>query len=745
MAEALLGLAPSYGDAPTPPRSRTQKDPTRCEHVLVTLEVPSTVEFAIRETDTEAPEANDPALAGVPTRIVDGQPVKVVRAYETIISQPHDNPAIQRSVAKHIVGLLSTADESTWVVREVSRGQYGWTFTYICKDSVAMWNRQVGKTANKALVGEYSQKELEPVISGRPAFDCRGTLTIAFSKNSRTINIKYEHTPFHKTVGEMIEHFRPLPPAAPPASLIPACDKPKKAKTPRKRKSEANGDGTPSQPKKKRRKTKSEAAAAANGQGAQEEAAGNDPSTATVLTKADAAVQSGVHLHAVLDVPPAEAARRREVAIRLLSDSGVDPESLSTEQFSIFANQSPDLQKESLAMLAKYGAERLRIKRRPRKSKAAASDAEEEELIPAPAGTPLRQVSRGSCIACRRAKTKAAKKKEEKSSVLVDDDQDETEAEAEPEPEPEAAPESEPEPAPETETAPETEAETEEQEPDDIETIDYTSNMPVANMITPAAETPSQDYFNSGHNQLSYTHTASNDMGMSQSVSSYPETLVSVSYAEPSSLTDTTAVYTHTNADTANLVQPADTRNVGHSQAATAGSLGYHHQPATKSPQTTGNSPTNTRRSLPSGIPQQQQPITESAVPLPNYAQNWQSMSPAKPTNTVSSSMSARQHRSRKSVQIPTPSAVSQQSAAANDTTQQIAAQAAMHQQQQQQQQHRPSPTQGVAQVAQAPRVVSPFQAPVQTVRAKSRAGHRTSTRTPVNEQRPTVDDPRNA
>lgn len=181
MAEALLGLAPSYGDAPSnkpfiarpddlPAQLRRdlelKKTPTRCEHVLVTLDVPSTVEFAIRETDAEAPEANDPALAGVPTRIVDGQPVKVVRAYETIISQPHDNPGIQRSVAKHIVGLLSTADESTWVVREVSRGQYGWTFTYICKDSVAMWNRQVGKTANKALVGEYSQKELEPVVSG---------------------------------------------------------------------------------------------------------------------------------------------------------------------------------------------------------------------------------------------------------------------------------------------------------------------------------------------------------------------------------------------------------------------------------------------------------------------------------------------------------------------------------------------------------------------------------------------------
>ncbi|KAK1594246.1 uncharacterized protein LY79DRAFT_162847 [Colletotrichum navitas] len=263
----------------------------------------------------------------------------------------------------------------------------------------------------------------------------------------------------------MIEHFRPLPPAASPVPLIPTGDRPKKAKTPKKRKSEANADGTPSVPRRKKRRSeangdgtpgqprkkgKENREAAAGAGGAQEEAFGDGRTTATVPTKADAAVQSGVHEHAVLNVPPAEAARRREVAIRLLSGSGVDPESLSTEQFSIFANQSPDLQKESLAMLVKYGAERLRIvhpndaaassptnaspgpqqattaepeaddsevtsetpapakKRRPRKSSQAAGDAE-EELIPAPAGTPLKQVSRGSCIACRRAKAKASR------------------------------------------------------------------------------------------------------------------------------------------------------------------------------------------------------------------------------------------------------------------------------------------------------------------------------------------------
>lgn len=87
---------------------------------------------------------------------------------------------------------------------------------------------------------------------------------------------------------------------------------------------------------------------------------------------AQAAVDSGVHSHVLLNVPPAEATRRRETAIRLLTEANVDPATLSEEQFSIFANQAPDLQKESLTMFVKYGAERLRIVH-PTKDSAASS------------------------------------------------------------------------------------------------------------------------------------------------------------------------------------------------------------------------------------------------------------------------------------------------------------------------------------------------------------------------------------
>jgi hypothetical protein len=75
----------------------------------------------------------------------------------------------------------------------------------------------------------------------------------------------------------------------------------------------------------------------------------------------DASVNGGVQGHSILNLPLGEAARRRDVAIQLLSQHGLDAETLSPEQFSIFANQSPELQKESLDMLVRYGAERLRI------------------------------------------------------------------------------------------------------------------------------------------------------------------------------------------------------------------------------------------------------------------------------------------------------------------------------------------------------------------------------------------------
>lgn len=64
---------------------------------------------------------------------------------------------------------------------------------------------------------------------------------------------------------------------------------------------------------------------------------------------------------ASLNVSPEEATRRREVATTKLTEAGISLSSLSDDQFSIFSNQSPEVQAESLKMLVEYGAERLHI------------------------------------------------------------------------------------------------------------------------------------------------------------------------------------------------------------------------------------------------------------------------------------------------------------------------------------------------------------------------------------------------
>nr|XP_036581367.1 C6 finger domain-containing protein [Colletotrichum truncatum]KAF6789635.1 C6 finger domain-containing protein [Colletotrichum truncatum] len=789
MALALLGLAPSsYDNAPgnnfsiakpedLPAQLRqtleSKQTPTRCEHLSLVLEIPPTVEFAIQESNGDAQENIDPAMGSPGPDTVNDQPAKIVRAYEVIINQPRDSSDMQQAVAKNIVELVSAVDESTWIVREVSRGQHGWAITYMCKDSVAMWNRQHAKAVSRSIIGEYSQKELDPIVTGRPAFDCRGTLTILFSKNSRTINVKYEHTPLHKTVGEMIQHFRPLPPAAPPVPLIPASNKPRK--TPRKRKAETNEDGTPVQPKPKRKK-KSQAAEAVAEASTDIPAADTDSQAATVPTKADAAVQSGIHAQAVLNVPPAEAERRREAAIRLLSESGVDPATLSTEQFGIFANQSPELQKDSLEMLVKYGAERLRIvhpsdaaasssnsaspvprkasahgdeassapaasqqlsqgKGETQKSKAVVLDGEtDERWVPAPAGTPLKDISRGSCIACRisRAKCnrskptcdvceeqslncqyplvkKQAPRKKSKAQDIDNDDVEAEDADVEVDAEDDGDAEPQPDPAAETE---------EEHEPDDIETIDYTSNMPVANMLTPATGPTNQDYFSSNPSNPAYAQSSSNDLSMSHDAHVYPEppataTLTAqqpttMSYAQPS-LSDTTD-YANRNADITAYAQPA----VVETEDST--------QPSSRSPNAsrTSRAGSGMRRNLPSGQPQNSG--NDHHDPLHSHAQGWQSTSPT---------MTSRQPQSRQSTQTPTQASMLSQQPA-YDTVQQVAARAAI---QQQHLQHRVSPATQVSQPTQTQ--ASPFQAPVQAARAKSQAGHRASNQTPIKNSGP--------
>ena len=250
---------------------------------------------------------------------------------------------------------------------------------------------------------------------------------MAFVKSTKTIDVKYEHTPIHKTVGQLIELLAP-PPIAPtvktPAKKVKEPKPPKeprppkepKSKTPRSSKKRSGENGAPkgegSQPKKRRKKKDSTAPTGPDGTilppempgalpvgdgstreyynsglpgGAQPGGSSSYPDGLVNDTAADGS-NGNVHSHSILNLPPGEAARRRDVAIKLLSQSNIDPKTLSPEQFSIFANQSLELQQDSLAMLVKYGAERLRIVHPNRDGSSSGQGTPSKQNTPAPGG-----------------------------------------------------------------------------------------------------------------------------------------------------------------------------------------------------------------------------------------------------------------------------------------------------------------------------------------------------------------------
>ncbi|KAI1503122.1 hypothetical protein F5X99DRAFT_417508 [Biscogniauxia marginata] len=323
----------------------TKSSDTRAEHASFTFELRyNTVFYLTAESEDGAADGVDPAQSHQ-------QPIsRTVNASETVQNQPTDDPALQKAVAKHIISAIGAVDGSSWSVRLVARGAQGWTFTYICKDSLQAWNRANAKNTERPVIGDYSGAGgLDTINLSRPAFDCRGTLTIAFSKANRAVVAKYEHTPFHKTVVQLVDRLAPSLPPPPVNNGSNSSQRTPKAKRP------PPAEGEESNRKKRKRKGKAPEAPMMG------VAPVGHESTTQNNEGPQNASPSGVHLTSILNVPPAEAERRRQTAIELLSGRGIDPATLSAEQFNIFANQAPNLQSASLDMLAKYGAERLRI------------------------------------------------------------------------------------------------------------------------------------------------------------------------------------------------------------------------------------------------------------------------------------------------------------------------------------------------------------------------------------------------
>ena len=175
--EALLGASqsnPSCGSvAELQARLRdlfsTRVTETRADHISVTFEIRATAVFDIPIADSEnAALGNasniDPLLGGARPSVAPvedgsgGQATRRVNAIDSIINQPHDDPALQTSIVRHIIASLGQVGESSWIVRQVSRAEQGWTFTYICKDSWQAWSRQASKHPAKMAVGEWSEK-----------------------------------------------------------------------------------------------------------------------------------------------------------------------------------------------------------------------------------------------------------------------------------------------------------------------------------------------------------------------------------------------------------------------------------------------------------------------------------------------------------------------------------------------------------------------------------------------------------
>ncbi|KUI54888.1 hypothetical protein VP1G_02268 [Cytospora mali] len=397
----------------------------RAEHISATFEFNPTVIFNIPETENDAvdPQNLDPALGGTPgaapAAAMNGSAnpaTREIRAHDTLINQPTDDPALQKLVAKHIVTSLGNVDGSSWIVRSVSRNTSGWTFTYLCKNSTQAWMRQNSKNAAKLRVGESSGK------------DGQDPVNLAFAKNSRMITVKLEHTPLHKTVAELAELFKPPPPL--PRTEV---GRRKDGESNKRRSQAVNGVGNGEDGARKKRKKKTTNPDGPDGPAADGEQTPKPKrpriSKARKPKGTEAQAQADVQQNSLLNLSPSEAARRKDEATKKLRDAGIDPDTLSTEQFDIFANQSPDLQTESLAMLVKYGAERLRIVH-PNKDNASQPDASTPADGATPDGstrkkkksrksgfnedgTPKVKKTRGGCQNCRANKTKCSKAKPE--------------------------------------------------------------------------------------------------------------------------------------------------------------------------------------------------------------------------------------------------------------------------------------------------------------------------------------------
>ncbi|KAF4125249.1 Ku70/Ku80 C-terminal arm [Geosmithia morbida] len=340
---------------------------TRAEHVSVAYELRTTTKFTLVQSDSE--EEDDNTVNVMDTLLSGGaeELTTVVSANQVIVNQT-DDPARQRAVGKNIIRAVAAADGSCWVLRGLSRGRDGWTLRYACGASYQEWIRQSAKNPPKTVVGAYSFQVPDPALMDRPAFDCRGSISVCFNRGNHSITVQYSHTLMHQTVGQLKEKFpvRVREPGPGYQRQLEIRNTPKKQKKPRsenprgdKRERPWKSDGDKADRPRKRKRDKKTAPAPVVPMG---DAISVEASSSSQQQGQQPAVSGQKDGNVPLvSVSAEEAARRLATARELLFNAGVDPDTLSTEQMNIFANQAPNIQKDSVAMLAKYGAQQLQI------------------------------------------------------------------------------------------------------------------------------------------------------------------------------------------------------------------------------------------------------------------------------------------------------------------------------------------------------------------------------------------------
>ncbi|KAG6166959.1 hypothetical protein E4U11_007664 [Claviceps purpurea] len=384
-----------------------------------------TINATQTQTPNNGPVAIDPMLRGAEPMDVDMDNQAQSRIYTALSilrSQPSSNPSVQQAVATQIVAAASAADSSSWILHHTELTTIGWTFTYLCEGSTTVWNMRNQRKV-RVIVGDFSKRDPNPLLMSRPAFDCKGRLIISFPRKERKIIVRYDHMPLHMTVADHMEFTKPPPMIGPQkpskAILIEANRQAQKEAASAKRrasrlakKQEAmeaqeaairDGIASPEKPRKERQSKDIEAAEVSLVDQAspamddadviqlqqaishEEEQVENaiapavspterpvsealipnvtpeeeqvENAIAPVVTPTQPPPSKGL----ILNVTPEEAERRMDVALKMLAEAEIDSATLSADQLTIFANQAPNLQKESLNMLITYGAERLQI------------------------------------------------------------------------------------------------------------------------------------------------------------------------------------------------------------------------------------------------------------------------------------------------------------------------------------------------------------------------------------------------